>query len=190
MISLVVVPLFAVLVLPLLWVIRRGRVRRLSERRFAHKPLHRIAMLITMIAFLVTLPACAALGPALAAALPIITQIVTGIEDASQIVSYVHQASESWFVDHPNPDLHAKVEHKIAEVRLALSALARAGNGAEKLDQKKVAAALADFQTAYADLEQLLVEVGILNGGKLTAAKGAPAIVVPKPVLCTMKVAQ
>ena len=131
------------------------------------------------------LPGCAAF----AAAIPVITEVVTYVSDAQQILSAIQIISQTFFAEHPNPDLQKKLAQDLSEAHLALDTIVQIGQGAKDLSDKDLVDAIAKFQKVYTDIDAILKQTGLVPpAGTLRAtAPGGPARI-PTPMLMTLKV--
>jgi 2-keto-3-deoxy-L-rhamnonate aldolase RhmA len=127
---------------------------------------------------------------ALAKALPQIVELVRDVGDATILIDQVQQHADAFFVKHPDEARQQGVDGALTRARAAAVALERTADGAEALDQKQVAAALADFKAAYEELTKVVEGIDGLHlarpGEALQARPGVLSL--PPPLLLQMKV--
>lgn len=126
---------------------------------------------------------CAAFG----AAVPAITTVLSIVSTVSTVIVQVAAFVRSYFAQHPDAAAEAAVQDALAKTAAAAQGIAALGQMGIDADQGKIAAALGDFQTVYADL---LAIIGKLPGVKvahpgsaaaLHAEPGVKMLVVPPP---------
>ncbi len=115
--------------------------------------------------------------------LPAVIDVMRGVSDATQILGAIEAAERVWFASHPAADVQAKIDQAIAATHLALATAMRATQGVKDLTDDQWDAAFLDFRQAYAGLQVLLKEAGILHdGGKIAVARGGIEVVIPQPI--------
>lgn len=98
-----------------------------------------------------------------------LSKISSTATEASLVLDLVDGFSGSYFVQHPNPGLEAKVDASVAAARAALRAALAAARGSEALSQQQVDAAFGQFREAYAQLLAIAGPIGVLTGATVPA---------------------
>jgi len=131
---------------------------------------------ICTVAIIINLAGCGAtLGTILATVLTVVT-------DAALIVDQVQDFIDIYFDGKPDPALQAKITAVIAKCQVALDMATRAARGGQALNGKDVAAALAEFQAAFADLMELVGPLGVKVAGT-AGIEGAPVrLLIARPL--------
>jgi hypothetical protein len=130
-----------------------------------------------------TLALCLAL-PACAAVLAYLPTALAVISDAVLVLQQIEAFARGYFAAHPDPVTQAKIDAALLRARSALDAATRLANGAQALDAKQFAAALADFRAAYDDLLVLVGPIGVhhaVEGLDLGTGYGGD-LIVPEPL--------
>ena len=109
---------------------------------------------------------------ALASVGPIVSDIVIGVEDASEVLSLVQLAEQQYFSAKPDATAQKAIEADITKARLSLDAALQAAQGTGEVNVKDVSGAITDFKAAYADLMTLLQASGV----QVSVASPAPAM--------------
>lgn len=138
-------------------------------KRFARwlKTWRLLPLVLGMVVLSCTPGQLAAAGDVLDKTARIAAQVSKYVADGSNALSLIQEAADLFFMAKPAPDVQAAVNDKIQASRLALSGAARATEGVQDLDTGKADAAFAEFRAAFADLEALAKQEGILSSGKL-----------------------
>lgn len=97
-------------------------------------------------------------GAALAAT---IAQIVAVASSAVNYVNLISDFADKFFAVNPNPGLQATVAKAVTKARVAAMLLDDAAQGADHLSKDDLAAAFANFRSAYEDLLQLTAPIGV-----------------------------
>jgi hypothetical protein len=115
-----------------------------------------------------------------------LSKIAAGISDAQVVLDLVQSAVNQFFAMRPKPDAQAKVQEALDRSRLAVGVAIRAANGAQALSDDQLAAAFANFEKAWGELQALLTEFGVSQqDGTFGAGAGgyrSPPIPVPLAV--------
>jgi hypothetical protein len=118
-----------------------------------------------------------------ASLIPILTDVITYVQDASAILNVVLVAEKEFFQVAPNPSLQKQIEQKVVEAQLALDTAIRTTRGVKDLSSDQVDAAFAEFRQAYASLVDLLKMAGVVSPTPDGKAFAAPrGLLIPTPL--------
>lgn len=118
-----------------------------------------------------------------ASVLPIVTEVIRDVSDATLILDAIATAEKIWFVSHPADELQAKIDQALTDARLALATALRATRGAKEMNEQEFDTAFSDFRAAYSGLQALLREAGIVRAsGRISVARGGSELVLPEPL--------
>jgi len=149
------------------------------------RKLHALFAPIVLAVPLAVLPGCA--GCTLATVLPTVIEVIT---DASLILQTIETFVNAFFAKRPDPALQQKIADALNKARLTLVTAGHLADGLSDANDGRVGAAFSDFKAAYVALLDLIVPLGVRQGGSLQVAPdalGAPAgLVVPRPRALTL----
>ncbi len=111
------------------------------------------------------------------AALPVIAKVIAVVSEASLWIDTIESFADQLFARDPNAELQRKVDDALIRARAAAAMLDKAAHGAQDLTDKDLAAAFAEFRSAYDSLLVLVQPLGVQakplgEGGKLGASPG------------------
>lgn len=92
-----------------------------------------------------------------------LTDVIAGVEVAQSELAPVRIAIRSYFTDHPNPSLEAKVTSALAATDHALTVAVQIARGVEGSTTGHTGDAFAAFLVAYRELWTILNEAGVLS---------------------------
>lgn len=119
---------------------------------------------------------------ALAAIWPIITQIVSIVTEASEILEAIESVADKHFHDHPGGLAEKEYREALISARLSLSEIMRETQKGEDVDREKVDQAFEVFKDAYRELQEILMGQGLLTAqGALKVRQGVEPIQLPEP---------
>lgn len=128
--------------------------------------------------FAVVIPGCAGWQKQV---IPVLSDAAAFISDAQEVVNIVRAAANIFFMSHPDTKAQVRVEHILGDVSKGIDAAIRATKGAEALTAEQLDLAWMEFRRAYAELQAVLSDVGILgNDGRLGALRDHPQF--PEPL--------
>lgn len=113
--------------------------------------------------------------------IPVLSDAAAYIDDAQEIVHIIRAAVDVWFYTHNDEKARVKVSHLLGDVAMGLDAAIRATRGAELMTNEQMDAAWSEFRRAYAELEAVLQDLGIIGkDGRLGVSRDAKPI--PEPL--------
>ena len=89
--------------------------------------------------------------------------IIEACDEATSTLSALHFTADVYFEWHPNDQNKAKVDGYFADAALAIATARSTASGATDISDEDFNKAFADFRTAYADLTQVLHDLGIVE---------------------------
>lgn len=123
-----------------------------------------------------TLPGCGAV----VALLPKVVAVAT---DAILIIDQIQRFVDRWFAARPDPERQKEVQKALDRSKVALDLALRISQSAEKVRDRQVAAAMAEFRKAYADLLSMVEPLGVRQVGRGEGLSAPPtALLVPCPL--------
>jgi hypothetical protein len=114
-----------------------------------------------------------------------VSKVVVAAIQSGEVLDMLQQKADQAFQVVPNPALQRKVNHGIAVTRSTVSSILEASQGTGAAAQQDVETAIQKFKAAWADLQPVLAEAGIVGGGKLAVA--ADSVALPEPLLLKRK---
>ncbi len=143
---------------------------------------------VTVVVVALGLPGCT---QAAAASLGrVLAQIALAIAQAEPEIAVIEAVAQAFFLVNPNPAAQAQITAGVNKLRSALALAAKTVDGLDDITQENVDGALADFRSAWADLEKLLTDSGVVtkDGKYAVAVHGATVPKMPDPIALHLKV--
>jgi hypothetical protein len=121
------------------------------------------------------------------AALP---TVVAAFEDSALILDRIGDfVNNTYFREHPDPAKQKEVDAALVKTRDALDLCARLADAGDAVHKDELAQALADFDTAWNELMQIVGPLGVREQHPGQHMKAGPGeIVVQRPLLLSLKV--
>lgn len=120
--------------------------------------------------------------PGCAAVVSNLPAIISAVQTGSLILSAIETFVNAYFTAHPDPVAQAKVADVLVRAKAADAAVLAAAQGAGDINQTQVAAAFADFQTAYTDLLAVVRPYGVVTQTGKAMLVSATQLVVPATI--------